>query len=104
MKVGPLIGERTWGGLIGPAMGHRLIDGGFFTAPPGRIFGPDGVWFPEGHGVDPDIPIVDDPGLMAKGGDPQLETAISEVLKLIEQNPPEFAEPPEFEKRIAKEK
>ncbi len=104
MKVGPLIGERTWGGLIGPAMGHQLIDGGFFTAPPGRLFGPDGVWFPEGHGVDPDIPVVDDPGQMAKGGDPQLEAAISEVLRLIAENPPKFAEPPAFEKRIAREK
>ncbi len=53
--------------------------------------------------MDPDIPVVDDPGQMAKGGDPQLETAISEVLKLIEQNPPKFAEPPAFEKRISRE-
>ena len=101
MKVGPLIGERTWGGLIGPAVGHRTIDGGTFTAPPGRIFSPDGVWFAEGHGVDPDIPVVDDPGLMAKGGDPQLKAAIEEVLRLIELDPPSFPGPPPFEKRIS---
>jgi tricorn protease len=99
MKVGPLVGERTWGGLIGPAVGHRLIDGGYFTAPPGRLYGPDGVWFPEGHGVDPDIPVVDDPSQLAKGVDPQLEAAITAVLELIEENPPVFAEPPEFEIR-----
>jgi tricorn protease len=103
MKVGPLIGERTWGGLIGPASGHRLIDGGYFTAPPGRIYSPAGVWFAEGHGVEPDIPVVDHPGEMAKGGDPQLEAAVKEILRLIEENPPRFAEPPPFEKRIAEQ-
>jgi tricorn protease len=101
MDVGPLIGERTWGGLIGPASGHGLIDGGYFTAPPGRLYGPDGKWFSEGHGVDPDIPVVDDQGEMAKGGDPQLEAAVAEVMRLIRENPPTFPAPPAFERRIA---
>jgi tricorn protease len=57
------------------------------------------VWFPEGHGVDPDIPVVDDPGEMARGGDPQLEAGITEVLRLIELDPTELAPPPPFEKR-----
>jgi tricorn protease len=100
LDVGPLIGERTWGGLIGPAVGHRTIDGGFYTAPPGRLYGTDGVWFAEGHGVEPDIPVVDDPTEMARGGDPQLDTAIREVLRLLEENPPRFAEPPPFERRV----
>jgi tricorn protease len=100
LKVGPLLGERTWGGLIGPASGHRLIDGGFFTAPPGRIFGPDGTWFAEGHGVEPDIPVVDDPGEMARGGDPQLDAAVEEVLRLIKADPPRMPAPPEFERRV----
>lgn len=100
MKVGPIIGERTWGGLIGPAVGHRLIDGGFYTAPPGRLYGVNGVWFAEGHGVDPDIHVVDHPGEMARGKDPQLETAIQEVLRLIQGGLPEFADPPAFETRI----
>jgi len=99
MKVGPLVGERTWGGLIGPAVGHRLIDGGRYTAPPGRLYGVDGVWFAEGHGVDPDIPVIDDPNQLAKGIDPQLEAAINAVLEQLEENPPVFAEPPEFEVR-----
>jgi tricorn protease len=101
MNVGPLIGERTWGGLIGPASGHGLIDGGFYTAPPGRLYGTDGTWFAEGHGVDPDIPVVDDQGELAKGRDPQLEAAIEEVMRLIRQNPPTFPDPPAFERRIA---
>lgn len=100
MEVGPLIGERTWGGLIGPASGHQLIDGGFFTAPPGRLYTTRGEWFAEGHGVEPDIPVVDDPGEMAKGHDPQLEAAIAEVMRLIEENPPRVPEPPPFERRV----
>jgi tricorn protease len=101
MKVGPLVGERTWGGLIGPAVGHTLMDGGGFTAPPGRIYSPKGVWFAEGHGVEPDILVVDDPGEMAKGGDPQLEAAVAEVLRLIELEPNRFLDAPPFEKRVA---
>ena len=100
MKAGPLIGERTWGGLIGPAFGHRLVDGGIFTAPPARLFGPDGDWFAEGHGVEPDIPVIDDQGELARGVDPQLEAAIAEVLRLLEAEPPPPVDPPAFEKRV----
>jgi tricorn protease len=100
MRVGPLIGERTWGGLIGPAVGHGTIDGGFYTAPPGRLYDPDGKWFNEGHGVDPDIPVVDDPGVMAKGGDPQLDAAIQEVMRAIREHPFRFAKPPALQRRV----
>jgi len=99
LKVGPVVGTRTWGGLIGPAVGHELIDGGRFTAPPGRLFGPDGEWFPEGIGVTPDIEVVDDPTDLAKGHDPQLQAALDAVLAELETNPPFIAEPPEFEVR-----
>ena len=100
MGAGPLIGERTWGGLIGPAFAHRLIDGGVYTAPPGRLYGPDGVWFAEGHGVDPDIPVVDDPGELARGRDPQLEAAIADVMRRLETEAPRFPAPPPFESRV----
>ena len=100
MQAGPLIGERTWGGLIGPAVGHQTIDGGRFTAPPGRIYGPDGKWFAEGRGVEPDIPVVDHPGEMARGRDPQLDAAIAEVMRMIEENPPTLPTTPEFERRL----
>ena len=99
LEVGPVIGERTWGGLIGPASGHQTIDGGFFTAPPGRLYGPDGKWFAEGHGIDPDIPVVDDQGAMAKGADPQLEAGIAEVLRLIREHPVGLPGRPAFERR-----
>ena len=103
MEVGPLIGERTWGGLIGPAVVHQLIDGGSYTAPPGRLYGPDGKWFAEGHGVDPDIPVVDHPSELAKGRDPQLEAAIKEVLRLLEKSSPALKQPPAKERRIVPE-
>jgi len=100
LEVGPLVGERTWGGLVGPAVRHQLIDGGVYTAPPGRFYDVDGEWFPEGHGVEPDIYVVDDPGEMARGKDPQLDVAVEKVLEMIAQNPAEFAEPPPFERRV----
>jgi tricorn protease len=99
LKVGPVIGERTWGGLIGPATGHQTIDGGFYTAPQGRLFGPDGKWFAEGHGIDPDIVVTDDQGAMARGADPQLEAGITEVLRLIREHPVRLPERPAFERR-----
>jgi tricorn protease len=99
-KRGPLIGTRTWGGLIGPAMGHRLMDGGVVVVPPCRLYGPDGKWFAEGRGVEPDIKVVEDPSAMARGVDVQLERAIQEVEKQLLEKPA-AAGPgrPEYEKR-----
>lgn len=98
-KRGPLIGMRTWGGLIGPAMGHDLIDGGRVVVPPGRLFGPDGEWFAEGHGVDPDIAVPEDLTALARGEDVQLERAIREVEEQIKKNPPTRAPRPNYQKR-----
>ena len=82
-NLGPLIGTRTWGGLIGISGYPQLIDGASITAPSFRIYNPDGKWFAEGHGVDPDIEVTEDLGSMAKGIDPQLERAITEIKNLI---------------------
>jgi len=82
-NLGPLIGARTWGGLIGISGAPDLIDGGGITVPSFRIYNPDGKWFSEGHGVDPDIAVEEDLGAMAKGTDPQLERAIVEIKNLI---------------------
>lgn len=82
-NLGPLIGTRTWGGLIGISGYPDLIDGAYITAPSFRIYNPDGTWFKEGHGVDPDIEVPEDLGAMAKGIDPQLERAIVEIQKLL---------------------
>jgi tricorn protease len=99
LGIGPVIGMKTVGALIGPAFGFGLIDGGYHTVPSGRIFGTDGKWFAEGHGVDPDILVVDDPSQLAKGIDPQLERGIQEVLKMLEKNPPVKVGHPPYEKR-----
>ncbi len=82
-EIGPLIGTRTWGGLIGISGAPRLIDGGSVTVPTFRMYDPDGTWFKEGYGVDPDIEVVEDFESLAKGTDAQLEAAIQEVLRLL---------------------
>jgi tricorn protease len=84
-KLGPLIGARTWGGLIGISGVPGLIDGGSITVPTFRMYNPDGTWFKEGHGVDPDIEVPEDLTAMAKGIDPQLERAITEVKKEMKE-------------------
>ncbi|TKK67267.1 peptidase S41 [Ilyomonas limi] len=81
--LGPLIGNRTWGGLIGISGTPDLIDGGSITAPSFRMYNPNGTWFKEGHGVDPDIMVDEDLAAMAKGIDPQLEKGIAEIKNLI---------------------
>lgn len=85
-KLGPLIGARTWGGLIGVSGAPVLIDGGEVTVPTFRMYNPDGTWFAEGYGVDPDIPVPEDLSAMAKGIDPQLQKAIEEIKKEIKEN------------------
>lgn len=100
--VGPVIGTRTYGALIGPATGHMLVDGGYHTVPEGRIYGNDGRWFAEGHGVDPDIEVIDDPNQLAKGVDPQIERAIEEVMRLIRANPPVKVKKPAYQNRTAR--
>lgn len=74
---------RTWGGLIGISGVPTLIDGGTITAPSFRMYYPEGGWFKEGHGVDPDIEVDENLGDMAKGTDPQLEKAILEIKALL---------------------
>ena len=97
--LGPLIGTRTWGGLIGISGAPSLIDGGVVTVPTFRMYNPDGSWFKEGHGVDPDIEVPEDPGQLAKGIDTQLERAIKEVMTSISAQPKMKPSPPAKEKR-----
>jgi tricorn protease len=85
--LGKLIGTRTWGGLVGISGNPGLIDGGRVTVPTFGFFETDGTWGVEGHGVDPDIEVIDDPALMVEGGDPQLDAAIGLMLEEIARNP-----------------
>ncbi|TFH38681.1 MAG: peptidase S41 [Bacteroidia bacterium] len=78
-ELGPLIGTRTWGGLIGISGAPTLIDGGSVTVPTFRMYNPDGTWFKEGYGVDPDIEVKENPGELSTGVDAQLNRAIEYV-------------------------
>jgi tricorn protease len=102
--LGPLIGMRTWGGLIGMSGAPQLIDGGVVTVPTFRMYDPDGKWFKEGHGVDPDIEVKEDPALLAKGTDPQLARAVDEVLRMLQAQPFKKPARPPYEDRTAKRK
>ncbi len=96
-KVGPLIGTRTWGGLVGIYDYPELIDGGRVTAPRLAFWNPDeGTWDVENHGVAPDIEVELDPELVRKGHDPQLEKAVEVVLREIAKNPPKTPKRPEY--------
>lgn len=98
--LGPLIGTRTWGGLIGISGAPGLVDNGGVTVPTFRMYDPDGKWFKEGHGVDPDIEVVEDFQKLANGTDVQLEAGIKEVLKLLNSsNAFKKPERPEHENR-----
>ncbi|HTI89904.1 MAG TPA: PDZ domain-containing protein [Puia sp.] len=83
--LGPLIGTRTWGGLIGISGAPGLIDGGGITVPTFRMYNPDGTWFKEGHGVDPDILLPEDLTQGAQGKDNQLERAITEITEALKK-------------------
>ena len=99
-NVGPLIGKRTWGGLVKSSVHYRLVDGGALTAPDNAIFDPiNHKWVAENEGVPPDIEVRLDAKSLTDGRDVQLERAVKEALKLIEQQgtievvPPPFSKP-----------
>lgn len=92
MGLGKLIGTRTWGGLVGLGGSPDLIDGAVITVPSFAFVDLDGTWGIEGHGVDPDIEVVDDPALMVGGKDPQLDAAIAQMLEEIQRRP--YSPPP----------
>jgi tricorn protease len=101
LDAGPIVGERTIGILVGPATGHQLIDGGGITVPGARLYYNSGKWFDEGVGVKPDFTVWDDPNLLMKGRDPQMEKVVLEVLKLVKTNPKTSTPTPTKEDRTA---
>ncbi len=96
LKVGPLIGKRTWGGVIGIDNRYTLADGGRTTQPQYSFWFSDVQWHVENYGVDPDIEVDFDPGAHLRGEDPQLERGIVEALRLLEEQGEEL---PKFEDR-----
>jgi tricorn protease len=86
-KIGPIVGTRTWGALVGTLGVPPTIDGGGITAPTLAFYNLNGQWDVENIGVAPDIHVENTPAEVIKGRDPQLERAVAEALKLVEQNP-----------------
>lgn len=94
LKLGPLVGAKTWGGLVGIWDVPGLIDDGYITAPRGGFFNVDGQWDVENVGVAPDIAVEQTPAELLKGRDPQLERAVQEALRLLADHPVQLkAEP-----------
>ena len=86
-KLGPLIGTRTWGGLIGISGNPSLADGGTLLAATFRFMDTEGNWAVENEGVSPDIEVIDRPDLLAAGRDPSVEKAVTELLAELAQHP-----------------
>ncbi|HEY1792565.1 MAG TPA: PDZ domain-containing protein [Opitutaceae bacterium] len=94
--AGKLVGVRTWGGLIGIGGYPQLIDGGSITAPRWGLYGTNGKWTVENHGIAPDVEVEMDPKLVRQGHDPQLERAVSVALDELAKNPPRRFERPAY--------
>ena len=95
-KIGPLVGKRTWGGLVGISGYPPLLDGGMVTAPSFAFFSPDGTWHVENKGVAPDVEVEHDPYLVRQGRDPQLEKAVDIVMEELKKNPKKEVRPPAY--------
>lgn len=96
-KIGPLIGTRTWGGLVKSSVHYSLVDGGALTAPDNAVFDPvNNKWVAENEGVAPDIEVRQDAASLSKGIDPQLERAVKEALKLLDQQVETKITPPAY--------
>lgn len=85
--LGPLVGKRSWGGVVGITGLGPMIDGGTVFVPISGTNDPDGRWVIEGHGVDPDIVVENDPKSVIAGRDPQLERAVLELVKKMDAEP-----------------
>ena len=86
-KLGPVIGERTWGGVRGIRGTIPLMDGGYITRPEFSLYGLNSQWLIENRGVEPDIVVDNRPDLVMAGHDPQLEKAVDVVMKEIREHP-----------------
>src|SRR5205085_3087973 len=95
-RLGPLVGELTWGGLVGIGGYPPLVVGGAVTAPRWGIWFPSGKWEVENRGVAPDIEVEFDPKLVREGKDPQLEKAVAVVLEELKKYPVKHPPRPPF--------
>jgi len=92
--LGPLVGKNTWGGLVGIYGYPDLMDGGGVTAPRAALYGLNGEWEVENHGIAPDYDVELDPEIVRQGHDPQLEKAVEVVMQLLQEHPlPQYKRP-----------
>jgi len=103
-KIGPLVGKRTWGGLVGHHGGCDLIDGGRISSPNLAFYNIQGEWDVENIGVAPDIEVEQTPSLVIRGQDPQLERAVQEALRLLDENPVRHTPRPASIDRVSNKK
>ena len=87
LELGPIVGTRTWGGLVGNLGIHTLMDGGTITAPNIAGWTPQDGWVIENEGVPPDVEVEQTPQSMLDGRDPQLERAIEAAMQALQQHP-----------------
>jgi len=95
LGIGKVIGTRTWGGEIWLSSSNFLVDGGIASAAEYGVYGPEGVWLIEGHGVDPDIVVDNEPHVTFNGEDAQLKAAVEYLRQKIAAEPVEVPPPPE---------
>ncbi len=96
MKVGPVVGSRSWGGEVGSGNGYPLVDGGAIFIPNYGAWSPKDGWIIEGRGVVPDIEVEQDPASLLAGRDPQLDRAIAYIRDQAAKKPVEHPVPPGF--------
>ncbi len=99
MKLGPLMGQTTWGGLIGYSYSPSFVDGGSFAVPSFAYVNKEGEWDVEYYGVAPDIEVFDDPTVIQTGREPMLEEAVKYILEELRKNPPKKVKKPAGPKR-----
>ena len=95
-KLGPVVGKRTWGGLVGIGGYPPLLDGGSVTAPHFGFWSPEGKWEVENHGTSVDVEVDFDPKAWREGRDPQLERAVELAMAELKRNPPPTPVKPAF--------
>jgi tricorn protease len=100
LKIGPLIGKRTWGGLVGILGFPVLMDGGTITAPNFAIWTPQEGWVVENVGVPPDIEVEMSPAAVIAGHDPQLEKAVEVLMAELKKNPPVRPKRPAYPNKV----
>lgn len=95
-ELGPIVGKRTWGGVVGIRDFIRLVDNGYITTPEFAPFNIRSEWVMENYGVDPDVEVDNLPDLVIRGRDPQLEKAIQIIREKIEEEPKKLPERPPY--------